>query len=258
MNLLYSLIYYPSTRAMISLDQPPTVGQLVADDYRRAPVLNRFGIDFCCRGGVSLEVAARKAGVPIADVERALAAATTEAGVAQPRVEDWDPAFLAQYIVNQHHTFVRGQVPPLAAFTQKVARVHGERHPETVEIADRFERMAGVLERHMQREENEVFPRIADAAAGRPAGDLGALIDELETEHEDAGDLMREIRALSDDFTPPPDACNTYRAAYANLELFEADLHRHVHLENNVLFPKAVTQSQDARGQWQGEVGDRR
>ena len=212
-----------------------TVGEIVAEDYRRAPVLKRFGIDFCCGGGVSLERAAAKAGVPVEDVERALAEASGESGPAGLRVEDWDPAFLAQFIVNQHHGYVRRQAPALLAFTSKVARVHGGGHPETVQIADRFEGVLVDLAQHMAREETELFPAIA---AGAPAAELAPLIEEMEGDHEGAGALMREIRELSDDYTPPADACATYRAAYANLEAFEEDLHRHVHLENNVLFPK--------------------
>jgi regulator of cell morphogenesis and NO signaling len=224
-----------------------TVGDLVAQDYRRAAVLKRFGIDFCCGGGVSLEAACQKKGVALEDGERALAASDNR-GTPDARASSWAPTFLADYIVNEHHTYVRESVPVLRAFTQKVARVHGEARPELVAIAARFEEVAQELEAHMASEEHVVFPLVKALAEGRPAEgtSLHALVGEMEAEHDHAGHLMREINRLSGGYTPPEGACNTYRATYAKLEEFEDDLHRHVHLENNVLFPKALALEETA------------
>ena len=220
-----------------------SVGDLVAEDYRRAAVLKRFGIDFCCGGGKTLEAACRKQGVALDEVERALDAADGHGSAPQARVTAWTPGFLADYVVNEHHSYVRESIPVLRAFTQKVARVHGARRPELIEIEALFEEVAVEMLEHMAEEEAVVFPRIKAVAAdeaGASEPPLRALIDEMEGEHDRAGDLMREIRRLSDDFQPPADACNTWRASFAKLEEFEDDLHRHVHLENNVLFPKAL------------------
>ena len=219
------------------------VGEIVAEDYRRAAVLKRFGIDFCCGGGRTLEAACQKQGVAVEDVARALAAADGHGQAPQARVTAWSPGFLADYVVNEHHAYVRESVPVLRAFTQKVARVHGGAHPELVEIAALFDEVAEELEAHMAEEEAVVFPRIKALAAGGAAPEgpsLRALLGTMEAEHDRAGALMREIRRLSGDYVPPEDACNTYRASFAKLEEFEDDLHRHVHLENNVLFPKAL------------------
>ncbi len=221
-----------------------TVGELVTEDYRRAAVFKRFGIDFCCGGGAALDAVCRKKGLDVDEVTAALDAAEGRGHGTRLRVEAWSPAFLADYIVNEHHTYVRESIPVLRAFTQKLARVHGHNHPELVRIADLFERVATGLEAHLVSEEQVVFPSIR-AVAGSGAAEtsrapLRSVIQEMEEEHEEAGELMRQIRALSADFTPPLDACNTYRAAYVKLEEFEDDLHRHVHLENNVLFPKAI------------------
>ncbi|HLT47960.1 MAG TPA: iron-sulfur cluster repair di-iron protein [Rubricoccaceae bacterium] len=227
-----------------------TVGDLVAEDYRRAAVLKRFGIDFCCGGGRTLEAACQKKGVAVDDVMRALEAADGRGSAPEARVTAWSPGFLADYIVNEHHGYVRESTFVLRAFTQKVARVHGGARPELVEIATLFEELASELEEHMDAEEAAVFPRIKalSGGAGPASGpSLEALISELEAEHDRAGELMREIRRLSDDYTPPEGACNTYRAAFAKLEEFEDDLHRHVHLENNVLFPKALAFEVEAR-----------
>ncbi len=220
---------------------PRTVGDLVAEDYRRAAALKRFGIDFCCGGNVSLEAACQKRGVALTDVVEALADSDAHGTADLPRVSAWSPAFLADYVVNEHHTYVRESIPVLRAFTQKVARVHGADRPELVEIANLFGCLADELTMHMASEEGTVFPCIKALADGRTDGpSLRDLVGDMEAEHDEAGALMAEIRRLSDDYTLPDGACNTYRATFAKLEEFEDDLHRHVHLENHVLFPKAL------------------
>jgi regulator of cell morphogenesis and NO signaling len=225
-----------------------TVGEIVAEDFRRGAVLKRFGIDFCCGGGQSLAAACKKKEVSVSAVAQALEAAGRRGETPLARVTSWTPGFLAEYIVNEHHSYVRESIPVLRAFTQKVARVHGGACPELVDIAIHFDAVAREMEAHMASEERVVFPRIkalADNVRSSQVGDrsLRELIDDMESEHEEAGMLMREIRKLSADYRPPEWACNTYRAAFAKLEEFEEDLHRHVHLENNVLFPKALALS---------------
>lgn len=228
------------------------IGDLVTEDFRRAAVLKRHEIDFCCGGGITLEAACRRSGVEIDDMIRELDAATTGREAASSlRFEAWEPAFLATYIVNQHHTYVREQLPVIAALTQKVASVHGTHRPELVAIAALFEEVAGEMRAHMASEEDVVFPRIrAVEEDGSGQADLRGLIAEMEAEHDRAGSLMREIRHLADGYRAPDGACNSYRAAFALLEEFEADLHLHVHLENNVLFPKAIgeQESREPRG----------
>lgn len=232
------------------------VGEIVAEDYRRAGVLKRFGIDFCCGGGRTLEAACARENVSVEEVERALETADARPAAAAPaRATAWPPDFLADYIVNVHHAYVRENVPTLLAFTQKVARVHGGREPHLVEIARLTEELAAELMDHLEDEERTLFPYVRDVAVARREGRapeppaFGTVRDslaELEREHEHAGALLRELRRLSDDFTPPPHACNTYRASFAKLEEFEEDLHLHVHLENNVLFPKTAELEADA------------
>jgi regulator of cell morphogenesis and NO signaling len=221
------------------------VGDIVAEDYRRGSVLKRFGIDFCCGGKRTLEAAARAAGVDAAGVARAIAESDARGGggVGPDRAASWSPAFLADYIVNEHHAYVREALPVLRAFTEKVAWRHGDTRPELVAIAERTAELAAEMEAHMASEEEVVFPRIralASGTAGEEGPTLAELIGQMEGEHDAAGSLMAEMRRLSDGFTPPEGACATYCATYAKLEEFEADLHRHVHLENNVLFPKAL------------------
>jgi len=246
-----------------------SVGEVVAEDYGRAAVLRRFGIDFCCGGGRPLGEACAARHADPEEVTAALAAhdaRSTRAGDAAPA----DPADLVDHIERVHHAWVRENLPALLHFTSRVAKVHGDGWPELRTIAERTHELAVEMEDHMVDEEENLFPLIRSAhrdggrgtdtdtaaalsAAALPAAALPApalpapalpapalpatAFVELEAEHEHAGALMRELRELTSGFTPPESACATWKAAYAKLEEFEADLHRHVHLENNVLFP---------------------
>lgn len=226
-----------------------TVGEVVAEDYNRAAVLQRYGIDFCCGGGRSLRSACEKAGVEFGLVARELAEAQPRGSTEDqlPDARSWDLEELATHIVREHHAYVRETLPVLRHFTTKVARVHGATHGELEVIQELIGELGQEMERHMEEEETVLFPRIA--ALTSPAGgvDLGDVLMPLEDDHERAGALMTRIRKLSDGFRPPADACTTYRATYSKLEEFEADLHRHVHLENNVLFPRARAAAESAR-----------
>ncbi len=215
----------------VSLRTRP-VGEVVAEDYRRGAVFKQFGIDFCCGGGRTVEDACARRGVALEELEAALSASDLPRGEDRlPDPRGWDPGFLADYIVNVHHRYCRDSLPVLLAFAEKVARVHGNHTPELTEVDVRVRELAGEMEAHMRSEEEEVFPAIRAGEGG------SAALGQMEAEHEHAGGLMAEIRALTSEFTPPPEACATWRAMYAKLEEFEGDLHRHVHLENNVLFP---------------------
>lgn len=224
-----------------------TVGEVVAEDYARAAVFRRLGIDFCCGGGRTVAKACEQAGVSVEDLERQLVAADRSGKggmVADPR--RWDPDLLADYIVRMHHRYVRESLPVLLHFSDKVARVHGGRHPELVELRELVGELAAEMEEHMEREESDLFPVIRSMAAGTEGRGSGTSFQAwapgalglLQDDHERAGELMSRIRATTGEYQPPADACNTYRATFAKLQEFEEDLHLHVHLENNVLFPQ--------------------
>lgn len=234
-----------------------TIRDIVADDFRAASVFQRHRIDFCCGGDRPLGEACREQGVDAGSLVAELEAVTAAPGDV-PRFKAWDADFLAAYIVANHHAYVRGAIETVGAHTQKVATVHGEHHPETIRIAAHFSAVAEDMVQHMAKEERMLFPyitRLAQAArAGQPApaapfGTIANPIRMMELEHQAAGDLMAAIRELSGGFAPPSDACTTYRVTYKELEEFEADLHRHVHLENNVLFPKALQLERSLNGE---------
>lgn len=213
------------------------VGELVAEDYTRAAVFTRFGIDFCCGGGRNVADACERAGARYDDLEAALRAVdgadATEGATDDAR--SWPLERLIAHIVHVHHGYVRENLPVLRKWTDKVARVHGPRHAELLEVRDAVALLADELEEHMAAEEGVLFPRVLEQS-----GVGTETLDALEDDHERAGDLMKRLRELTNGFQPPADACATYRAAFALLGEFEADLHRHVHLENNILFPRAA------------------
>lgn len=230
-------------------EKPATVGEMVAADYRRAEVFRKFGIDYCCGGKRTVEEACRKKGIDPDTVKKELADAGTRGGSIHQDYNRWQPDFLADYIVATHHRYVTESLPMLYELSAKVARVHGDSHPETVDIARHFEAVAQELQMHMHKEEHILFPYIKQLAAARrdgkpvarpPFGTIANPIRMMRGQHESAGGSMEEIRQLSDSFTPPEDACMSYRVLYAKLNEFEQDLHQHIHLENNILFPKAV------------------
>lgn len=224
-----------------------TIGEVVAEDYRLGAVFKQYGLDFCCGGGKLVHEACATRGIDVDELSSALDRASRgRSGEAAPDARNWDPAFLADYIVNVHHTYVRESLPTLQFFSHKVARVHGHAAPEVVAVAEKVHALASELEVHLEREENELFPLVRHLSGKSRMGDPqsngtgDAPLDLLRDEHEHAGETMQEIRDLTSGFTPPEWACNTFRALYAKLEEFEEDLHRHVHLENNVLFPNVL------------------
>jgi regulator of cell morphogenesis and NO signaling len=226
-----------------------TIREIVATDYRTAAVFERYGLDFCCSGARTIEQACRDAGVQPCNVLRDLDAVLRSPAADTPDYKSWDARTLIEHIVSRHHGYVRQSIPPLIQHTGKIASVHGQRHPELVHIQNLFRRVADEMTDHMFKEEQILFPFIAAIETAvesrRPAplppfGTVENPIAVMENEHRFVGDAMAEMRHLTGGFTPPDDACGTYRVALQELDAFERDLHEHVHLENNLLFPKAV------------------
>jgi regulator of cell morphogenesis and NO signaling len=232
---------------MIQNPSTQTIGDIVADDYRTAAVLERYGLDFCCGGKRTLDEACRERGVETARVAADLDALDDVSYIGL-RAADWPLDALIDHIVTRHHRYVREAIPVLIAHSTKLERVHGERHPELAQVARLFEEIADDMTLHMAKEEEILFPYIRGLVeadrAGEPVGPspFGTVqnpIRMMEREHEAAGDTMGRIRELTGGYQPPETACTTYRVCFQELQQFERDLHRHVHLENHVLFPGA-------------------
>jgi regulator of cell morphogenesis and NO signaling len=226
-----------------------TVGDVVAGDYRTAAVFERHGIDFCCGGDVTLAAACAEHRLAPAALEGELEAARSTPARQDADYASWTLTRLIDHIKAVHHAYLRVDTAQTAAYARKIADVHGDHHPELAQIAGAFDAMATDLMAHLEEEQDVVFPAIKRAeAAGRAASAPGAQdavtiacgVEALVREHEQVGAALRDIRDLAMGFGPPADACATYVLTYQRLQAFEADLHTHVHLENNILFPRAT------------------
>ena len=222
-----------------------SIGEIVARDFRAATVFREFGIDFCCGGRSTLNEVCRQRNLDADNVLSALDAIRGTAAAA-PRFDTWTIEELIGHIVETHHAYVRRVLPSLLAFTGKLARAHGSRHPELTEIAMLIAVIAREMTSHMASEEGVLFPYMCALAEstrnGLPAPDspFGSVENPLrvmEDEHEAVGAAMARISELTGRYSVPEDGCTTYRVCFEELAAFERDLHEHVHLENNILFP---------------------
>ncbi len=223
-----------------------TVGQLVAERPERGRVFERLGIDYCCGGRKPLAAVCADRGLDVQQVVAQLDAAdATPASSADP---DWTTVPLSQladHIESVHHAFMRRELPRMAALVHKVAGVHAAAHPDLKELEETFVRFAGDLGIHMSTEESALFPWIRSLEPGPTHGARSnATLDEpvrmMMREHDDAGRALARLRELTNGFTPPDNACGTYRVMLSGLRDIEADMHTHVHKENNILFPRAL------------------
>ena len=233
-----------------------TVGAIVARSYRTAEVFDKYHIDFCCQGRTTLGDACRQKNVDISTL-----AAELERAIDQPKAQEtdfaaWSPDLLCDYIEKTHHRYVAEAIPLLDQYLDKVSRVHGERHPELNEVYWLFREVASELIQHMKKEEMILFPYVRNLVSQKmaggsytppPFGSIHNPIRVMEQEHEFAGSHFHRISELTGQYATPADGCTTYRVAYAKLEEFEKDLHRHVHLENNILFPAAKAMEQELK-----------
>jgi len=231
-----------------------TVGEIVAADFRAATVFEQFGIDFCCGGRRSVAEACQSAAVDPQAVALALEALPPPDARDEGDVTCWPVERLIDHVVDTHHAYVRSALPTIGSYLARLVEVHGGRHPELMRVAQSFSEMSRGLVQHMMKEERVLFPYVRELASRRddssmpsPFGTVENPIRMMEQEHREAGDEMRLIRDLTNGYSAPGDGCTTYRVCFAELERFERDLHRHVHLENNVLFPRAIELERRAR-----------
>lgn len=219
-----------------------SVGELVAERPGRSRVFQSLDIDFCCQGGRTLSEACAKKGVAVDAVVEQLEAEAAHPSPPRSNPAELPPDELVRHIIDQHHDLLRRELPRLHARAGRVAHVHGSHTPSLVEIFETFIALEDELNSHMQKEEMVLFPIIDALCQGELLmdGNIDRAIGCMGHEHEEVGRALARLRELSKGYQPPIDACNTYRALFAGLLELEADLHRHIHLENAVLFPAAV------------------
>lgn len=220
------------------------VGALVAEHPIFSRVFEEVGIDYCCGGKKSLSAACRDKGLPLSDITRRLETLLDEERD-EIRWTDAPTATLIDYIVGTHHAYLKEELPRLSALALKVSRVHGAEHPFLHRLSEAFDFFKADLEQHMQKEEEILFPMaiklLEEGTSGGEIFFLEGPVRQMEFEHEEAGSLLEEFAQLTSNYTLPPEACGSFRALYGRLRHLIEDMHRHVHLENEILFPRITS-----------------
>lgn len=235
-----------------------TIGSFVAEDFRTAAVFSKYRIDFCCKGNRTVTEVCEKQNIDADTLLENVLQVVQSENNGSIDFNSWPLDLLADYIEKTHHRYVEEKTNVLLPFLDKLCKVHGANHPELFKINELFIGCAGELSQHMKKEELVLFPFVkrmvktkeSDGILSQPSfGTVSNPIAMMMHEHDNEGERFREIAALTDNYTPPADACTTYRVTFAMLKEFEADLHKHIHLENNILFPKAAKLEKDFSAQ---------
>lgn len=230
-------------------DSQKQIGQFVAEDFRTASVFSKYGIDFCCKGDRTIEEVCEKNKIDADELLDKLSAIQNSKGDQSIDYRSWPLDLLAEYVEKKHHRYVEEKIPVLRQFLDKLCKVHGQRHPELLEITALFIGCSKELAAHMKKEELILFPFIKRMVKAKLEGTkiespqfetVENPIAMMKHEHEAEGERFEQIAKLTNNYTPPADACNTYKVTFAMLDEFEKDLHVHIHLENNILFPEAI------------------
>lgn len=224
------------------------ISDIVSENYNTATVFKKYGIDFCCNGNRTIQDVSTQNGLNTKRLMSEILEIDNGQST-QLNYQDWELGFLCDYIYHNHHLYVEKQSSEIVLHLDKICKVHGDKHIELFEISNLFKDAVADLAAHMKKEELILFPyikKIANASKHKeklnppPFGSIDNPINMLHTEHDNEGERFRKISKLSNNYTVPDDGCSTYKIAYALLKEFEEDLHKHIHIENNILFKKAI------------------
>lgn len=233
----------------MKLNQKSIVGEIVAKDFRTATVFNKYQIDFCCNGNRSVEEVCDNKNLDHLSLIQELSVAMNDSTTETSDFNHWPLDLLAEFIEKKHHKYCETKISEIKPYLEKIANVHGIRHPELKQIKELFDETGAKMSVHMKKEELMIFPFIKKMIKLKNNGEkLPALrfgkdnnpIDLMKEDHNEEGERFRKIRKLSKDYFVPEDACSTYKVSLSLLKEFEEDLHQHIHLENNILFSKAI------------------
>jgi regulator of cell morphogenesis and NO signaling len=219
-----------------------SLGEIVTRDFRAASVFREAGLDFCCGGKKNLLEACNEKNTDPEAIAEQLVRLNGSAGYKGHNYSEWSPSFLADYIINTHHKYIMNTLPDLLYYTDKIARVHGVRHKELYQVAELVVEINDELTQHLKKEEDLLFPAIKNVYEKRSTKEkplIKTLLKKMATEHEYAGSALDRINSLTQGYLIPGDGCSTYALTMKLLGEFEDDLHTHVHLENNILYPAA-------------------
>jgi len=225
------------------------VGEIVASDYKAALIFKNHGIDFCCRGNRSIKEVCDTNNLDVNQIIGSLETVMNAKSGTSTDYQSWPIDLLVDYVEKKHHAYVESKITEIRPYLAKIVKVHGNDHPELLQIEDLFNKSAGELTSHMKKEELIIFPfirKLVEAQKSTLKIDLPHFntienpVAMMKKDHDNEGIRFRKIAELSKDYTTPSHACNTYKVTYALLKEFEEDLHLHIHLENNILFPEAI------------------
>lgn len=226
-----------------------SIAEIVAEDYRTAKIFESYKIDFCCNGNKNFKDIVDKKNLNSEKIVADLISVKSRGKSDSIDFKSWPLDLLADYIEKKHHRYIEERTPDLKQYLVKLCKVHGDNHPELFEINEQFNQSAGELAMHMKKEELILFPYIRKMMAAKQKkekvnspqfGSVENPIQAMMSEHDVEGERFKKIAQLTNNYTTPDDGCNTYRLTYSLLKEFQEDLHLHIHLENNILFPEAI------------------
>ncbi|MBP6176025.1 MAG: iron-sulfur cluster repair di-iron protein [Fermentimonas sp.] len=233
----------------MEINNQSIIGKIVAENYKAASVFKKYKIDFCCNGNRTIADASKKNQIDEETLINELNDVTSEKNQGDIDFKSFPLDLLSDYIEKTHHRYIDSKIPEITPYLEKIVNVHGNMHPELYEVERLFKESAGDLSAHLRKEELMLFPYIRQVVKAQISGskkpvakmgDAAEYIALMEDDHNVEGERFRTISELTDNYNPPADACNTYRVTLSLLQEFEEDLHRHIHLENNILFPKSI------------------
>ncbi|MFN4762667.1 iron-sulfur cluster repair di-iron protein [Gillisia sp. Q332] len=240
----------------MTITKEKIVGELVAEDYRTAQIFKNHKIDFCCNGNRSIETVCETGSIPLDTLLDEIATLQKANTDSANDYKTWPLDLLADYIIKKHHRYVATRSSEIVPYLEKLCKVHGERHNELFTINEEFKASVGELAAHMKKEELILFPFIKKMVEAKEEGkeiplpNFGTVenpVEMMKEEHDVEGERFRKIAGLTNNYQVPADACNTYRVTFSLLKEFEEDLQLHIHLENNILFPKAIALEKELR-----------
>jgi len=233
----------------MNINEENTLSQIVTQNLKAAEILESHNIDFCCGGDKTLGEACNEENITVDSVKKELEEAIEGTDSESIMIKNMNSSELSEYIVKRHHSYVRESIPQLTKYLEKICEVHGKNHPELFKVKEQFNKAAEALKEHMNNEEQVLFPVIHEMVKARKEntqinapcfGILENPINQMKEEHLNEGERFDNLAEITDNFKVPEDGCNTYALTYNQLNEFVSDLHKHIHLENNIIFPEAI------------------
>lgn len=219
------------------------IGTIVADNYKTANIFRKFGIDFCCGGDRSIRKACREKNIKQEKLIKVLESIGTDSKK-NKNYQKMEIDSLIDHIIDSHHSYVKNKMPDIGPLLSKIVHVHEDNHPELLKVKKLFKKLEKEINAHLKKEENDLFPALRLLASNKTSQNIHSvektkkLVNSTENEHDVVGHIFKQINKITDNLKVPDDACQTYKVVFSMLKDLESDIYQHIHLENNILFPK--------------------